>query len=77
MNTSKEIRKRILYRGNRKKLAFSVIGGTILLGGVACAIALPLTYCNPHSKEIIDESHLNFSSDDTTIVGFIGAYDIS
>lgn len=32
---------------SKKKLSLIIVGSAVLLGGVACAIALPLTYCGP------------------------------
>jgi hypothetical protein len=49
MNTSKEAKKRIKYQGDnkkKKKIPLIIIGSVLLLGGVACAVVLPLTLCN-------------------------------
>ncbi|MDR3330457.1 MAG: hypothetical protein LBS76_04235, partial [Mycoplasmataceae bacterium] len=56
MDVSQEAKERMQYREkNKKKLAFTIIGGAILLGGVACAVALPLMYCKPTPDEKVIE----------------------
>jgi flagellar basal body-associated protein FliL len=55
MSTSKESKRRIQHPGNKKKkLSLIIIGSVILLGGVACGVALPLTLCSK-TDEPIDE----------------------
>jgi hypothetical protein len=89
MSINKETKKRFHYQhdNNKKKkhkLALIILGSVVLLGGVACAIALPLTFCSkptPTPPEPVEKLY-TIKTDGTdeyfdinasnSLIGFIG-----
>jgi hypothetical protein len=56
-----------------KALSITIIGG-----GLLTSAPLIVVSCSCSNKNvIIDESHLKFSDDNTTVEGFYGKYDTS